>query len=159
MSVCKHTKAGQRDREFHCEGTFRCKTSTHISSQGLGRPEDQVFRLIPKCAQRRGWTPGPWITKLSRYCKAIAPQRSEWVRLNPLVEWNNEIWCLFFVRLVSSKLFVQHKQLTVPYHANLFSACLSVLVGVVFVCVGACGWVWTMFMCVFLCVLHVYVGW
>ena len=35
----------------HCEGTFSMiKPSIHISSQGLGRPGEQVFRHIPKCA-------------------------------------------------------------------------------------------------------------
>jgi hypothetical protein len=56
----------------HCEGTFvvfvYCSTtgefskkrhfsmnmsSTHIPSQGLGRPEELVFSYIPKCAERR----------------------------------------------------------------------------------------------------------
>ena len=34
---------------------------------GHGRPEEQVFRHIPTCAEWRVWTPDPWITRQIRY--------------------------------------------------------------------------------------------
>ena len=45
-------------------------SSTHISSQGFGRPQEQVFWHIPKCVERRGWTPDPWCTRQTRYLEA-----------------------------------------------------------------------------------------
>ena len=59
-------------------------SSTHISSQGLGRPEEQVFRHIPKCAEQRGWAPDLRITRQTPIREATAPLVTIWYR----VEYN-----------------------------------------------------------------------
>ena len=45
-------------------------SSTHILWQ---RPEEQVFRHIPKCAEQRDLTPDLRITTQARYREAVAP--------------------------------------------------------------------------------------
>ena len=52
------TYGGQRESDFSLRRHFSMiMSSTHIPSQGLGWPEELVFRLIPKCAERRDWNP------------------------------------------------------------------------------------------------------
>ena len=47
---------------------------THKPPQGLGRHEEQVFRHVTKCAERRGWTHDHWIIRRERrYREIIAP--------------------------------------------------------------------------------------
>ena len=64
-------------------------SSTHISSQGLGRPGEQVFRHVPKRAERKVRTPDPWLTIQSRYREATAPSWATMTHLetNSVVYW------------------------------------------------------------------------
>ena len=48
-------------------------SSTHVPTQGFGRPGEQDFRHIPKFAEPRVRTPDPWSTRQSTLWALITP--------------------------------------------------------------------------------------
>ena len=63
LSVCVQPIQASESVTCHRKGTFRWSSLTiHL-----------VFRHIPKCSERRDWTPGPWLTRQSHYRETIAP--------------------------------------------------------------------------------------
>ena len=93
-SLSNHTPyRGQRECNVSLRRYFSMiLPSTHISSQGLGWPGEQIFRKTSKCAEWRGWT-----LTFGLQDKVVTARPSLPNRFSDLIRYSNAPWIQTFM--------------------------------------------------------------